>query len=422
MPEFLQLLPPDEARALLFSNLPNKTTGHEKIETALSLGRVIAEDISAPHSLPEFPRSTVDGYAVRARDTFGASDSMPAYLTLVDEIPMGSAPTQSIGSSQCGLIHTGGMLPPGADAVVMLENTQVALGGNHPSPGSQIEIFRAVADGENVIQIGEDVKSGSVILPGGLRIRPAEVGGMMALGITHLSVAVKPRVGLISSGDEIIDPFKQTQPGQVRDINGYTLASLVTRTGGEPILYGIVPDVRSELESVARRALNECDVVVITAGSSASTRDMTADVIASLGAPGVLVHGINTRPGKPTILGVCNEKPVIGLPGNPVSALVNGYLFVVPVIEKLLGETPRPRPVIAATLTVNLPSQAGREDWIPVKLLSQKGNAGSQTYHAEPIFGKSNLIFTLAAADGLLRIPPDVTGYGAGEMAEIVLL
>jgi molybdopterin molybdotransferase len=422
MPEFLQLLPPEEGRALLFSNLPDTKTDHEKIETALSLGRVIAKDVYAPHSLPEFPRSTVDGYAVRARDTFGASDTLPAYLTSVEEIPMGSAPHQSIGPGQCGLIHTGGMLPPGADAVVMLENTQVTAGANRPSAGSEIEILRAVADGENVIQIGEDVKSGSVILRGGIRIRPAEVGGLMALGITHLLVAVEPRVGLISSGDEIIEPFKQTQPGQVRDINVYTLASLVTKTGGEPILYGIVPDVRSELESAARRALNECDMVVITAGSSASTRDMTADVIASLGAPGVLVHGINTRPGKPTILGVCNEKAVIGLPGNPVSALVNGYLFVAPVIEKLLGETPRPRPVIAAKLTINLPSQAGREDWIPVKLLSQQGNAGSQSYHAEPIFGKSNLIFTLTAADGLLRIPPDVTGYGAGEMTEIVLL
>jgi molybdopterin molybdotransferase len=421
MPEFLQLLPPEEARALLFSNLPNQKINQENIDTASSLQRVIAEDISAPHSLPEFLRSTVDGYAVQASDTFGASDSMPAYLTLLDEIPMGGTPSQSIGSGQCGLIHTGGMLPPGADAVVMLENTQVALGENRPTPGSEIEIFRAVADGENVIQIGEDVKSGFVILKSGSRIRPAEVGGLMALGITHLSVAAKPKVGLISSGDEIIDPFKQTQPGQVRDVNAYTLASLVTKTGGEPILYGIVPDVRSDLESTARRALNECDVVIITAGSSASTRDMTADVIASLGAPGVLVHGINTRPGKPTILGVCDGKAVIGLPGNPVSALVNGYLFVVPVIEKLLGEKPRPRPIIAAKLTVNLPSQAGREDWIPVKLLSQPGNVDSQIFQAEPIFGKSNLIFTLTAADGLLRIPPDVTGYGAGEMAEVVL-
>ena len=421
MPEFLQLLPPEEARKLLFVNLPDKKITHEKIETVHSLGRVIAENISAPHSLPEFLRSTVDGYAVRARDTFGASDSVPAYLTLLDEIPMGSAPSQSIGVGQCGLIHTGGMLPPGADAVVMLENTQVALGGDHPLAGSEIEIFRAVADGENIIQIGEDVKTGSVILPSGCRIRPAEVGGLMALGIIHLSVAAKPKVGLISSGDEIIDPAEQTKPGQVRDINAYTLAALVTKTGGEPILYGIVPDIKSELESAARRALHECDVVVITAGSSASTRDMTADVIASLGAPGVLVHGINTRPGKPTILGVCEGKAVIGLPGNPVSALVNGYLFVVPVIEKLLGETPRPRPVVTAKLTVNLPSQAGREDWIPVKLVSPQNSNGNQTYLAEPIFGKSNLIFTLTAADGLLRIPPDVTGYGAGEMTEIVL-
>ncbi|MBK8780730.1 MAG: molybdopterin molybdenumtransferase MoeA [Anaerolineales bacterium] len=421
MPEFLQLLPPEEARKLLFVNLPDKKITHEKIETVLSLGRVIAENISAPHSLPEFLRSTVDGYAVRARDTFGASDSVPAYLTLLDEIPMGSAPSQNIGVGQCGLIHTGGMLPPGADAVVMLENTQVALGGDRPSPGNEIEIFRAVADGENVIQIGEDVKTGSVILPSGCRIRPAEIGGLMALGITHLSVAARPKVGLISSGDEIIDPAEQTKPGQVRDINAYTLAALVTKSGGEPILYGIVPDIKSELEAAARRALSECDVVVITAGSSASTRDMTADVIASLGAPGVLVHGINTRPGKPTILGVCEGKAVIGLPGNPVSALVNGYLFVVPVIEKLLGETPRPRPVVTAKLTVNLPSQAGREDWIPVKLVSPQNSNGNQTHLAEPIFGKSNLIFTLTAADGLLRIPPDVTGYGAGEMTEIVL-
>jgi molybdopterin molybdotransferase len=417
MPEFLQLLPPEEARKLLFSHLPEKKIVHEKIETTLSLGRVISENISAPHSLPEFSRSTVDGYAVQARDTYGASDSMPAYLTLVGEVPMGSAPMQGLGNGQCSLIHTGGMLPAGANAVVMLENTQAVAGGNN-TVGSEIEIFRAVADGENIIQIGEDVKAGSHVLPCGREIRPAEIGGLMALGITQLSVAAKPKVGLISSGDEIITPFKQTQPGQVRDINAYTLASLVEKTGGEPIHYGIVPDVKTDLESAARIALQECDVVVITAGSSASTRDMTADVIASLGSPGVLVHGINTRPGKPTILGVCDGKAVIGLPGNPVSALVNGYLFVVPVIEKLTGKTPSPKSTISARLTVNLPSQAGREDWIPVKLIAPQNNG---MYDAEPIFGKSNLIFTLAAADGLLRIPPDVTGFSAGETTEIVL-
>ncbi|MFN8384037.1 MAG: gephyrin-like molybdotransferase Glp [Anaerolineales bacterium] len=419
MPEFLQLLPPEEARTLLFSHLPNRKTVHEQIETASSLGRITFEEIAAPHSLPEFSRSTVDGYAVRARDTFGASDSMPTYLTLIGEIPMGGTPSQTLGNGECCLIHTGGMLPAGANAVVMLENTQVVA-------GSEIEIFRSVADGENIIQIGEDVKAGSSILSKGCRIRPAEIGGLMALGITHVSVASKPRVGLISSGDEIIDPSKQTQPGQVRDINAYTLSSLVEKAGGVPVLYGIVPDVKAELESVARVALSECDMVVITAGSSASTRDMTAEVIEALGEPGVLVHGINTRPGKPTILGVCDGKAVIGLPGNPVSALVNGYLFVQPVIEKLLGESPRPRPVVSAKLTVNLPSQAGREDWIPVKLIPAQSEASPAKtkihYLAEPIFGKSNLIFTLAAADGLLRIPPEVTGYEAGETTEIVLI
>ena len=419
MPEFLQLLPPEEARTLLFSHLPNRKTVREQIETASSLGRITFEEITAPHSLPEFSRSTVDGYSVRARDTFGASDSMPTYLTLIGEIPMGSTPSQTLGDGQCCLIHTGGMLPAEANAVVMLENTQVVA-------GSEIEIFRSVADGENVIQIGEDVKAGSPILSKGCRIRPAEIGGLMALGMTNVSVASKPRVGLISSGDEIIDPSKQTQPGQVRDINAYTLSSLVEKAGGVPVLYGIVPDVKAELESVARVALSECDMVVITAGSSASTRDMTAEVIEALGEPGVLVHGINTRPGKPTILGVCDGKAVIGLPGNPVSALVNGYLFVQPVIEKLLGESPRPRPVVSAKLTVNLPSQAGREDWIPVKLIPAQSEASPAKtklhYLAEPIFGKSNLIFTLTAADGLLRIPPEVTGYEAGETTEIILI
>lgn len=432
MPEFLKLLDPDEARKLLLSNLPSVKRRSEQIDTVLSPGWVTAEDITAPHSLPEFPRSTVDGYAVRARDTYGASDSLPTYLTMIGEIPMGSAPLQKLGNGQCGLIHTGGMLPAGADAVVMLEYTQVVSGGTQAFPQSEIEIFRAVADGENIIQIGEDVKANSVVIPAGCRIRPAEVGGLMALGITQINVVKKPKIGLISSGDEIVDPSNQPQMGQVRDINAYTLAALVRNAGGEPVNYGIVPDIKSELESVARRALLECDMVVITAGSSASTRDMTADVISMLGAPGILVHGINTRPGKPTILGVCNERPVIGLPGNPVSALVNGYLFVVPVIEKLLGETPRPRPRVAARLTVNLPSQAGREDWIPVRLVQPgvsiknegtflPGGSGSEPYDAEPIFGKSNLIFTLAAADGLLRIPPDVTGFAVGEITEILL-
>ena len=433
MPEFLTLLPPDEARALLLSHLPSGTAGSDSLDSLLALGRVTAEDILAPHPLPEFPRSSVDGYAVRASDTFGASESLPAYLTLLGEIPMGAPAELSLAPSQCALIHTGGMLPANADAVVMLEYTQSINREDHHKKismdrvvKSEIEILRPVAVGENVIAIGEDVRAGQVVIPRGASLREAEIGGLMALGITSLRVVRKPRVGLISSGDEVVEPNQPAGPGKVRDVNAYTLSALVTRAGGEPVRYGIVRDDFAALQAMAQKALAECDAVIITAGSSASTRDMTADVIRSLGAPGVLVHGINTRPGKPTILGVANSKAVIGLPGNPVSALVNGFLFVVPVIEKLLGLNPRPRPAVMARLTVNLPSQAGREDWWPVRLLPPSPQAGggaeSEGRRADPIFGKSNLIFSLASADGLLRIPPDATGISAGEIVEVMLI
>lgn len=418
MPEFLTLLPPDESRNLLLSNLSQPVIDSESIYVVSSLGRVLAEDVIAPHSLPEFQRTTVDGFAVRAQDTFGASDSLPAYLTLIGEVPMGDAPSFEMGAGQCALIHTGGMLPNGANAVVMLEYTQTA----HEN---EIEIFRAVADGENLIRVGEDVAQGQIVQARGSRMRPAEIGGLLALGITSVRVVKKPLVGLISSGDEVINPGQSPRLGQVRDINSYTLGALVEKSGGLAKRYGIVPDQFEALEAVAVQALSECDVIVITAGSSASTRDMTAEVIRALGEPGVLVHGINTRPGKPTILGVCNGKAVVGLPGNPVSALVNGYLFVVPVIERLLGAFPRPRPSVLARLTVNLPSQAGREDWWPVKLFpypSRRGVSGEAELQAEPIFGKSNLIFTLAAADGLLRIHPDATGLSADEIVEVFLI
>lgn len=412
MPEFLQLLPPDEARSLFLSYLSRPVTGSEIVAVPFALGRVLAEDIHAPHPLPDFPRSTVDGFAVHARDTHGASDSLPGYLKLAGEVPMGDAPAFKISPGQCGLIHTGGMVPEGADAVIMLEHTQSAQ-------EDEIEVLRPVAEGENVIRVGEDVAQGQLVQAMGSWLRPAEIGGLMALGITEVRVRRKIRVGLISTGDEVIEPAQLPRPGQVRDVNSYTLSALIEGCGGTAIRYGIIADEFEGLRTVSIMALLECDMVIITAGSSASTRDMTADVIRSLGRPGVLIHGINTRPGKPTILGICEGKAVIGLPGNPVSALVNGYLFVVPVIEKLFGAQPRHRPSVLARVTINLPSQAGREDWWPVKLLrSDQRN----TMEAEPIFGKSNLIFTLAAADGLLRIPPEATGLSAGETVEVFLI
>lgn len=412
MPEFLELLPPDDALALLLRRLPPPEPRVEVVNTAQALGRVTARPVVSPERLPAFPRSTVDGYAVRARDTFGASDSLPAYLTLAGEAPMGGAPAFSIGPGQAGLIHTGGMLPDGADAVVMLEYTQPAR------PGEVEEVLRAVAPGENVLHPGEDVEAGQEVIPAGAVLRPAEIGGLMALGLTQVAVSAPPRVGILSSGDEVIDPAQTPAPGQVRDVNSYTLSALVESRGGCPLRLGILPDRREALRAALADALAGCDMVVITAGSSASTRDLTAEVIDEFGPPGVLAHGVNVKPGKPTILGVCGGKPVIGLPGNPVSALVIAGLFVVPLVERLLGAAQsRPRAAVTARLTVNLPSQAGRSDWLPVRLLP-----GPDGWRADPIFYKSNLIFSLAAADGLLHIPPDATGLEVGAEVQVTIL
>ena len=416
MPEFLTLLPPKESLDKLLRNLPDPKLATETISTDSALGRITATDLRAPHALPEFPRSTVDGFAVKAADTYGASNFLPAYLNLIGECPMGAAPELEITPTTPAIIHTGGMLPKGADAVVMLEYTQTV--------DNEIEILRAVADGENVIRIGEDVVEGSLIKPKGSSIRPAEVGGMMALGFTQIEVAKHPKIGIISSGDEVVTPEKRPEPGQVRDINSYTLSTLVEKYGGEPVIYGIVADSLDAMKMAISRALDECEMVLITAGSSASARDMTAAAIGELGEPGVLGHGVNTRPGKPTILGVCDGKAVIGLPGNPVSALVNGYVFVAPLVRRLLGQSAEElRPSISAKLTVNIPSQAGREDWIPVKLVPERSRAQSKGgFLANPIFGKSNLIFTLVSADGLLKISADATGLSTGEIVEVILI
>ncbi len=410
MPEFLNLIPTQQALQILLSNLEVKVNT-ERVRTIEALGRVTAAAIRSPIPLPTFTRSTVDGYAVRAADTFGASESLPAYLRLIGEIHMGSAPGFDLNPGETGSIHTGGMLPDSSDAVVMLEYTQ--------SVGTDtIEILRPVAVGENIIKVGEDVQVGEEVIQPGVRIRPAEIGGMAAEGVVEVEVAKKPVVGILSSGDEVVAPEENILPGQVRDINSYSLSALVERTGAIPKRYGVFPDQYEQIAAAARRALAECDMVVITAGSSASERDLTARVIDQLGSPGVLVHGVNIKPGKPTILAVCHRKAVIGLPGNPVSALVIAALFVVPVVESLLGlASVGLRTKFEARLSANVPSQAGREDWVAACLVSDHNG-----YRVDPIFSKSNLIFSLVRANCMIRVPPDATGLSAGDTVDVYLL
>lgn len=382
----------------------------EHIATASALGRVARHDIVAPSDLPAFPRSTMDGFAVRAANTYGASEGVPAYLTLIGEVPMGRAPGLTVSLGQAALVHTGGMLPQGADAVVMVENTQWAS-------ATMIEVLRPVAPGENVIQIGDDVKRGELLVPSGHTLRPQDLGGLLALGLTTISVAPKPRVALIATGDELVPPDRPVLPGQVRDINTYTLSALIVQAGGVPLPLGIIADDRAALADAARKGLAQADMLVLSAGSSVSTRDLTAEVVAGLGKPGILVHGVAIRPGKPTILAIAGGKPVVGLPGNPVSAMVIFGLLVVPALRILAGcAAPAISPTLEAVLTRNIASTTGREDHIPVRLEQRDG-----AWYATPIFGESNLITTLIKAHGAALIPLDMHGLSEGQRVTVTL-
>lgn len=410
MPEFLTLVPPEKALEIFLSKLPPHRPVEETVETRSALDRILAKPIMAPHPLPPFNRSTVDGFAVRAADTYGASQTLPAYLKLAGEVQMGAAAKIDLHVGQAAVVHTGGMIPSTADAVVMLEDTQI-------STEAEIEVLKPVAVGQNVLETGEDVQTGDEVLAAGTRLRPQEIGGLIALGLTKVEVARRPKIGILSTGDEIVDPHAEPVPGQVRDVNSYTLAALTTQLGGEAVLHGIVPDKYDLLLAAVRKAYKEDDVIVITAGSSVSERDITANAIAELGEPGVLVHGVSIKPGKPTILAVAGEKPIIGLPGNPVSALVIAGLFLAPVLRRLMGEAESLRqPSTMARLTLNVASETGREDYLPVRLTPSK-----EGLQAEPVFGRSNLIFTLVRADGLVRIPPESTGLAAGELVQVEL-
>ncbi len=409
MPEFFNVLAPEDALKALLQRLSPRIEC-ELLPTPEALGRVIAEDIFAPEDLPAFPRATMDGFSVRSSDTFGASEGLPAYLEVVGEVPMGRAAGVRLSAGQAARAYTGGMLAQGADAVVMVEHTQ-AVGE------TTIEVLRPVAPGENVVQVGEDAHKGELVLPAGRVLRPQEVGGLLAQGITQISAARRPRVAIVSTGDELVPPDRTPGPGQVRDINTYTISALVEQSGGVPIPIVLVEDDYEAQRDAAMRGIARGDMLVFSAGSSVSARDMTASVIDSLGRPGVIAHGISIKPGKPTVVAVVDGKPAFGLPGNPVSAMVVFDLLVRPTIAFLMGidEPPQP-PTVRAKLTRNIASIPGREDYVQVRLLRQNGDLC-----AEPVFGKSNLIYTLIRADGTVKVPLDKSGLYAGEEVDVRL-
>ena len=406
----------EEAQVAFWHGWDPPRPGEERLSLEEALGRITSREILSPEDLPPFPRSTVDGYAVRAADTFGATETLPAYLRVKGEIPMGEAPRQALGPGEALRIATGGMLPAGADAVLMLEHATEAA-------GELLEAVRSVAPGENVIQRGEDVARGERLLPPGHALRPQDLGALAGLGILEVWVYRKPRVAILSTGNEVVDPSVQPRPGEIRDINAYNLTGLVLKEGGIPLRMGIVPDEREALARALREALTAAQVVLLSGGSSVGTRDLTPQVIREAGPPGVLVHGVSIRPGKPVILARVGDVPVFGLPGHPAAVTVAFELFVQPVLEKLRGEASVPglqglrTRTVRARMARNLASSPGREDHVRVALELRDGELW-----AVPLLGKSGLITTLVRAAGTVVIPLTRMGIEQGEWVDVRLL
>ncbi len=412
---FFRVVTPEEARAALGRAEP---CGRERVPVARAAGRVVAERLVVPEDLPAFHRAHMDGYAVRARDTFGASASIPAYLALAGAIEMGREPPGPLPEGGAMRIATGGMLPEGADAVVMVEYTEEVAGG-------RVEVQTSVSPWEHVLRTGEDIRAGAEILPAGRRIRPHDVGALTGVGLLEVEVFRRPRIALIGTGDEIVDPAVAPRPGQVRNVNQYSLRAMAEQLGVEVEDLGVCRDDPAEFDALLRRGLELADAVVASGGSSVGVKDMTLDVIAGLPESEILFHGISVAPGKPTLLAFAGaggrRAPVLGLPGHPVSALVIFAVFGLPLLRLLEGEAPaaafRPRSTVPARLGRNVDSAPGREDYARVRLIEDGGG-----WVAEPLPGKSGAIFSLVHADGYVVVPLGSEGIEAGTAVEVVLL
>lgn len=400
----------EEALDILNNEIKGYLPKAEEIDLLSAYNRVLSEDIISSEDIPSFTRSAVDGFAVKAKDTYGASESLPSILRIVGEVRMGQEADIKLLQGETVKIPTGGMLPEGSDSVVMLEYTQYL-------DDQTLCIERPVAPGDNLIYKGEDIKNGDIVLKKGHTLRPQDLGVLAGLGISKVSVIKPPIVSIISTGDEVKPPGEVIGPGEVRDINTYAISGQTLKWGAIPRAFGIIRDDFHELKAAVEEALNLSDLVIISGGSSVGTRDHTVGVIEALGKPGLLVHGLPVKPGKPTILAATNGKPIIGLPGHPVSAMVIFELIVRPVISMMLQ---RPKEYgnkkIFAKIARNIASAAGRQDFIRVRI-EKRGNE----LWAVPVLGKSGLISTMVESHGLAEIPPEKQGVSEGEMVEIEL-
>ncbi len=387
------------------------SVGRETVSLAECLGRVLAEEVHSDVDIPDFNRSTMDGFAVKASSTFGASEANPAYLNVRGQIKMGLRPDFCVGPGEAARIATGGMLPEGADSVIMVEHTDTL-------DDTTIEAYRSVAPGQHVIEKGEDIRHTRAALAKKTRIRPQEAGLLAACGKTEISVFKRPMVGIISTGDEVIPVDRVPGDGQIRDVNTHTLFGQVLASGGIPVVFGIVQDSRDDLMQNCRRALETTDMVMISGGSSVGARDYTVEVLDALPDTEILVHGISISPGKPTILARSGAKAFWGLPGHAVSAMVVFAVVVRPFLEQLCGLSPTVREFpIRAVLNRNLASAQGRVDYVRVRLFEADGRI-----MAEPVLGKSGLINTMVKAHGLIAIGMNTEGLDQGMVVDVMYL
>jgi molybdopterin molybdotransferase len=408
MKPFFQVTDLNDVLAMAEAVLP---TDSEPKPLGSTLGRVLAEPVTAREDVPPFDRATMDGFVVAAASTFGASEANPAYLNVTGRIAMGEVPAKAVGPGEAMKISTGGMLPPGADAVAMLEHAAIL-------DDTTIEVYRSVAPGQHVIGAGEDLRVGETLIAAGRRLRPQDAGLMASLGIMRARVHRRPRVGIISTGDEIVPAEAKPGPGQIRDVNTHTLADLVRQAGAIPAKYGLVGDDLPRLKALCRQATAENDMVLISGGSSLGMRDFTVEALAALPDSRIRVHGITISPGKPTILAQSGAKLVWGLPGHVTSAMVVFSAVVRPFLDRLCGLTAgSARPPVMARLTRNLESAAGRVDFIRVRLVH--GADGEMS--AEPILGKSGLIRTMVQADGLIAVDLNTEGLEKGDPVAVAL-
>jgi len=405
---------PEEALQRWLAALPRRRPPVERVPLGEAAGRVLAEDIASRQPVPHFARSQVDGVAVRAADTAGATAEAPVSLRLRGRVAMGRPAGWPVAAGEAALVPTGGMLPPGTDAVVMVEEFPELLGSGSSHVPERVTVRRAVAAGENVIPPGADVQPGQVVLTAGRRLRAHDVGVLAGVGVTEVPVFARPQVALISTGVELVPPEAEPGPGQIRDMNAVALAALVEQGGGRVRPMGIVADDREALRDVIARGL-ACDMVVLSGGSSVGEEDWTARIVEEMGPPGVIVHGVRLAPGKPTLLALVGDVPVVGAPGNPVSAQVVFRLYGLPALRRIAGEADAAgwQATVRARLTEDVRGPRGRELHMRVALVP--GPAG---WLARPIRGGSHQLMTMVAADGLIVVPPDET-LPAGSVVEV---